>query len=169
MSNSRLLSKLAVAITVPVLATTLAVVGTPIASFGASALPVVLSFNATKTSVPNAGGKITLHAKLRYAASCYIKVSRRVQGFPKTISCSSDKVTETVTLPPNRSENPITYTFEMNVKNKAGSTRATNIVVTEGAAPPPISFTTPNGSPTTLVFPAEGVFVGDEPSHRHCA
>ena len=35
--------------------------------------------------------------------------------------------------------------------------------MTEGAAPPPISFTTPTGSPTTLVFAAEGVFVGDDP------
>ena len=163
MSQSRFRSRLAVAITAPILATTLAVVGTPIASFGASALPVVLSFNATKTSVPNAGGKLTLHAKLRYAASCYIKVSQRVHGFPKTFSCSSDNVTQAVTLPANRGENPITYTFEMNVKNKAGSTRATNVVVTEGAAPPPISFTTPTGSPTTLVFAAEGVFVGDDP------
>jgi len=51
----------------------------------------------------------------------------------------------------------------MNVKNKVGTAQATNLVVTEGAAPPPISFTAPTGNATTLVFAPEGVFVADDP------
>jgi hypothetical protein len=64
----------------------------------------------------------------------------------------------------NNSGDPITYTFGMIVKNSTGSTTATNIIVTEGAAPSPISFTPPPpGSPKTVVFAPEGVFVADDP------
>ena len=50
------------------------------------------------------------------------------------------------------------------MKNTSGTAVATNVVVTEGAAPPPISFSTPTpGNSTTLVFGPEGVFVADDP------
>jgi len=126
--------------------------------------PVVVSFTATKISIPDAGGKIVLRAKLKYASSCKITVSPRLKGFPRSFSCSSDLVTQSVTLGVNKSGNSITYAFGMIVKNSTGSTPATNVVVTEGAAPPPISFTPPPpGNPTTVVFPPEGVFVADDP------
>jgi hypothetical protein len=63
----------------------------------------------------------------------------------------------------NKSANPLGYTFGLIVKNSAGSATSTNVVVSEGAAPPPISFTTPTGSRSTLAFPDEGVFVADDP------
>jgi hypothetical protein len=73
-------------------------------------------------------------------------------------------VTQSVTLRANKSGNPITYTFGMTVKNSTGSITATNVVVTEGAGSPPISFTPPPpGNPKTVVFAPEGVFVADDP------
>ena len=127
-------------------------------------VPVVLSFTATKTSIPDAGGNVVLKARLKYASSCEITVSPSLKGFPRSFSCSSDLVTHSVTLRANNSGNTITYTFGMIVKNSTGSTTATNIIVTEGAAPSPISFTPPPpGSPKTVVFAPEGVFVADDP------
>jgi len=164
MFGFRIVSRLAVAVAAPVLAATVAIVGTPIVALGASALPVVLSFTASKASLPDSGGSFELRASLRYASSCEITVSPGLKGFPKALNCSSDKVAQLVTLPRNKGQNPISYTFGLNVKNAAGITKATNVVVTEGAAPPPISFTTPLGSTiTTLVFAPEGVFVADDP------
>jgi hypothetical protein len=73
-------------------------------------------------------------------------------------------VKQSVTLSGNKTASPITYTFGMIVKNSTGSTTATNVVVTEGAGSPPISFTPPPpGNPTTVVFAPEGVFVADDP------
>ena len=127
-------------------------------------VPVVLSFTATKTSIPDAGGNVVLKARLKYASSCKIMVSPSLKGFPGSFSCSSDLVRRSVTLRANNSGNTITYTFGMIVKNSTGSTTATNIIVTEGAAPSPISFTPPPpGSPKTVVFAPEGVFVADDP------
>jgi hypothetical protein len=127
-------------------------------------VPVVLSFMATKTSVPNQGAKVILKAALKYASSCEITVSPSLKGFPSSSSCSSDLVKRSVSLRANNSGDPITYTFGLIVTNSAGSTAATNVVVTEGAAPPPISFTPPPpGTSTTAVFAAEGVFVADDP------
>ena len=164
MSRSKVLSKLAMAVTAPIAAATLVLASAPQVALAATPLPVVLSFTASKTTVPDVGGKIVLRATLRYGSSCQITVSPSLKGFPKSFSCSSDRVTQSVNLRSNESPNPISYTFGMTLKNSAGSAVATNVVVTEGAAPPPISFTPPPpGNPTTLVFAPEGVFVADDP------
>ncbi len=165
MFHFKVRSKLAMAVTVPIVVATVAVVGTPQFALGASRpVPVVLSFTAAKTSIPDAGGNVVLKARLKYASSCKIMVSPSLKGFPGSFSCSSDRVTRAVTLRANNSGNTITYTFGMIVKNSTGSTTATNIIVTEGAAPSPISFTPPPpGSPKTVVFAPEGVFVADDP------
>ena len=165
MFHFKVRSKLAMAVTVPIVVATVAVVGTPQFALGASRpVPVVLSFTAAKTSIPDAGGNVVLKARLKYASSCKIMVSPSLKGFPVSFSCSSDLVRRSVTLRANNSGNTITYTFGMIVKNSTGSTTATNIIVTEGAAPSPISFTPPPpGSPKTVVFAPEGVFVADDP------
>lgn len=164
MFRSRVRSKLAVVVTAPILVATIAVVGLPQVAVGVTAVPVVLSFTATRTKLPNTGGKIVLQATLKFAKSCEITVSPGLNGFPKSFSCTSDRTTESVTLRANKGENPIDYTFGMTVKNSAGSAQATNVAVTEGAAPPPLSFTAPApGNPTTVVFGREGVFVADTP------
>ena len=165
MFHFKVRSKLAMAVTVPIVVATVAVVGTPQFALGASRpVPVVLSFTAAKTSIPDAGGNVVLKARLKYAASCKIMGSPSLKGFPGSFSCSSDLVRRSVTLRANNSGNTITYTFGMIVKNSTGSTTATNIIVTEGAAPSPISFTPPPpGSPKTVVFAPEGVFVADDP------
>jgi hypothetical protein len=168
MFRSSIRLKMVMAVATPIVVATVALLGMPQVAFGTSAgspsaIPVVVSFAATRTTIPDTGGSIVLKARLKYALSCNITVSESLRGFPRALSCSSDRVAQSVTLRANKTGNQITYTFGMIVKNKAGSTTATNVVVTEGTAPPPISFTTPTGNPTTLVFPDEGVFVADDP------
>ncbi|MGA2804511.1 MAG: choice-of-anchor D domain-containing protein [Acidimicrobiales bacterium] len=164
MSRSKARSKLAMAVTVPVVVATMVLLGVPQLAFGATPLPVVLSFTASRTTIRDVGGKIVLRASLRYAASCEMTVSPSLKGFPASFTCSSDRVTKAVVLRSNKSPSPISYTFGLELQNASGTATATNVVVTEGAAPPPISFTPPPpGNPTTLVFPAEGVFVADNP------
>jgi hypothetical protein len=124
---------------------------------------VIKSFTINKTSLPNSGGSVVLKGKLKYAVSCKVTVSPGLKGFSKSFACGSDSFSMTVSFAADKSETPIEYTFGMSVKNKVGSSQATNVVVTEGAAPPPISFTTPTGNATTLVFAPEGVFVADDP------
>ena len=164
MSRSKSRSKLAKVVGAPVVVATLLLLGVPQLAFGATPLPVVLSFTASKTTIPDVGGRVVFRASLRYAASCEITVSPGLKGFPKSFGCSSDRVTKTVLLGSNKSPSPISYPFGLGLQNKSGTATATNVVVTEGAAPPPISFTPPPpGNPTTLVFAAEGVFVADNP------
>jgi len=129
----------------------------------AGVLPVVASFKASEATLPNTGGTFALKAKLRSALSCKITVSPALKSFPRKLPCSSGSLSQDVTLADNPGENPIAYTFSMSVVNKSGSVSAANVVVTQAAAPAPISFSTPNGSSTTLVFADEGVFVADDP------
>lgn len=134
-----------------------------VVSEAAAPPPAVKWFRASKATVTNLGGRVVLTAGLKSAETCQMTVSPAIKGFGRSFSCSSDLVTRDLTLAPNKTENPISYTFGLNVKNTAGSATATTIVVSEAAAPPPISFTTPTGSSTTLTFASEGVFVADDP------
>lgn len=167
MFGSNVRAKLAVAVSVPIVAA-VAIGATPQLAVAAKPkpipVPVVLSFAANKTSFTNAGGSVVLRAKMKYAASCKMTVSPPLTGFPRSFSCSSGSTKQTASLKLNKGQNPITYTFGLKVKNSSGTGAATNVTVTEGAAPPPISFSTPTpGNSTTLVFGPEGVFVADDP------
>jgi hypothetical protein len=90
------------AVTAAVVVATLVLVGAPLAALGASPIPVVLSFTSTKTTIPDTGARIVLKASLEYAASCKITVLPDLRGFPKSFSCSSDRVTQSVTLRANK-------------------------------------------------------------------
>ena len=157
MFRSRVRSKLAVVVTAPILVATIAVVGLPQVAVGVTAVPVVLSFTTTRTKLPNTGGKIVLQATLKFAVLRNHGVAR-FEWLPEVLLVHIRfGRTESVTLRANKGENPIDYTFGMTVKNSAGSAQATNVAVTEGAAPPPLSFTAPApGNPTTVVFGREG-------------
>jgi len=165
MFRSSIRSKMVMAVAAPIVVATVALLGMPQVALGAAPpIPVVLSFTANKASIPDTGGKIVFKATLRYASSCEITVLPSLKGLPRSFSCSSGHVTQSAMLSRNKTANPITYTFGMTVKNLTGSIPATNVVVTEGAAPPPISFTPPPpGSPTTVAFAPEGVDVADNP------
>ena len=159
MFSSKVRSKLAIAALVPIVVATVALVSTPQVALGARPVPVVLSFTASKTSVPNTGGKVVFKASFKYASSCEFTVTPSLTGFPRSFSCS-DLVTRTVTLRANDTGNPITYSFGMIVKNSAGSTAAANLVVTEGAAPPlPVPVVTSFTASRTSVPNTGGIFV----------
>ena len=93
MFGSKVRARMAVLLGVPIAAVAVVVVTPQLAVASnpkTTPVPVVLSFSASKTSIPNAGGSIALKAKLKYASSCKITVSPSVAGFPRSFSCSSD-------------------------------------------------------------------------------
>jgi hypothetical protein len=119
--------------------------------------PVVSSFTASNTSLSDDGGRIELRASIQYGATCTISVTPSLKGFPSRQPCTS-KVSKSVTLSVDKTPNSVNYTFALTVENKTSSVAATNVVVSVGASPPPLSF-----SPRSLTFAKEGVFVADDP------
>lgn len=119
--------------------------------------PVVSSFTASDTSLSDLGGKVTLTASFQYGSACTMTVTPSVKGFSGSFPCAG-KLTRDVTLAGNPSENPVDYTFALTVQNRTASETATNVVVSVGASPPPISLT-----PRSLTFANEGVYVEDDP------
>ncbi len=106
-------------------------------------LPLVTSFTVSPNSLSNKGGTIKLQASLKFAQTCTLSASLAVTGLPKrNFSCASDSFSETFSIPKDTSAIARTYIFTLSVKNTEGSTTAPNAVVTEGGAPPPISFGT---------------------------
>ncbi len=119
--------------------------------------PVVSSFTASRTSLSDAGGKVTLKASFENGSSCKMTVTPAVKGFSGSFPCSGT-VSREVTLGGNTGENPVDYSFAPTVANRTSSVPATNVVVAVSASPPPISL-----SPKSLTFANEGVYVEDDP------
>ena len=121
---------------------------TVIASFapGAGAaspvpVPLISSFKASPNSLSDKGGSFTLRAELKYATTCTLSVSPSLPRLPeKRFSCASDSIVRTYSLAKDTGGLVRTYTFHLSVTNKQGTTNAPDVVVTEAAAPPPISF-----------------------------
>ena len=65
-------------------------------------------------------------------------------------------------IPKHSTASPITYTFMLRVKGNGGTVPASNVVITVGAAPPPITF-----SPSRVNFGDEGVGIPERAVHRH--
>jgi hypothetical protein len=106
-----------------------------------AALPLVASFAASPNSLPDRGGTVRLTASLKFARTCTLSVVPAVRGLPRTnFSCASGSFSMPFPIARDASANSRTYTFSLSVTNKEGTVAAPQVVVTEGAAPPPISF-----------------------------
>ena len=120
-----------------------------------ASLPLVESFTASPATVSDKGGTVTLKAKLKYAETCTLSVSPSVTGLPdKNFSCSSGSFSKPFTIKKDTTSSSRTYTFSLSVKNSEGTVKASNAVIREGAAPPPITF-----GVTSLGFGKVGVGV----------
>jgi hypothetical protein len=100
-----------------------------------------MSFKASPNTFSNLGGNVKLTAGLKFATRCTLSVSPSVKGLPeRNFSCGGKTLSKSFAIGKNATPNPLTYTFHLSVKNKEGNATAPNVVVAEGAAPPPISF-----------------------------
>ncbi|MGA8679754.1 MAG: choice-of-anchor D domain-containing protein [Acidimicrobiales bacterium] len=115
--------------------------------------PAITSWKASPRQLSNAGGTVTFTGKFKFAQTCTLSVSPHVNGLPSISSCG-DSYSKKVTIAKNSGGGTVDYTFAFSVKNKTGTRHAQNIVVGEGGAPPPISFT-----PTSVNFGGQGVSI----------
>jgi hypothetical protein len=130
-----------------VLAGALTVASPAIAQPMSNPAPVIYSFTGTPGTLAYKGGTVTFTAKMKYASICDLSVSPGLTGLPSRSTCTSDAFSKKVTIPADNTGSSRSYTFSFTVQDAAGTTRAANVVIGEGNAPPPISFT-----PTSLVF-----------------
>jgi hypothetical protein len=119
--------------------------------------PAILTFKASPTTLKDAGGTVTFTATMKYASKCTLSVSPKVTGLPSTSTCKSS-YSKKVTLPKNATGTKKVYTFGFSVKNSTGTTKASDLAVGVGAAPPPITFT-----PASLSFGTQGVGIQTTP------
>jgi hypothetical protein len=102
---------------------------------------MVISFKALPSSLSDRGGKVTLKAALKYAKTCTLSVTPALGGLPeRNFSCTGNSFSKSFAVGKDTGGTAFTYTFSLSVNNTEGTTTAPNVVVTEGAAPPPISF-----------------------------
>lgn len=148
----------AVAVPLSMFAVILLTINPASASPKSTPTPAVTSWKATPTSLSDNGGSVTFTGKFKYAQTCELSVSPHLTGSPWTTTCTSNTYTKKITIGRNTAGTSRDYTFSFSVKNRTGKTVAPNVVVAQGAAPPPISFT-----PTVLTFPAQGVAVASNP------
>ncbi len=111
------------------------------AAFPRAVLPLVTSFKAVPNTLSDRGGTVTLKAQLQFAVVCTLSVSPALPRLPeRNFSCRAGSFSRAFAIAKDTGGTPFTYTFSLSVSNKEGSATAPNVVVTEAAAPPPISF-----------------------------
>ena len=120
--------------------------------------PVIYSFAGRPQSFPYKGGAVKFTAKLKYATTCTLSASPRVKGLPVSVPCKSQSFARTVDIPKHTAPSRLTYTFMLHVRGKGGTVPSSNVVITVGGAPPPITF-----SPSKVNFGAEGVGIPSAP------
>ncbi len=92
--------------------------------------PVVMSWHASKTTLPSAGGTVTLTGKVSHATSCRISASPPAPGLPKTKSCGSGAVGLTVHLPKDVYQTATHYRLVITASDRAGHSAAKGVTVT---------------------------------------
>ena len=110
--------------------------------------PKVTSFSATPTTLPQAGGSVTLSASVTGTTNCVFSSSPAVSGLPKTVSCTGGSASDSVTVPANTGSKAKTYTFNLSAVGSK-TVKATPVKVTV-AGPPAPSVTSFTASPPTL-------------------
>ncbi len=104
-------------------------------------LPLIESFHASPNSLSHNGGILKVKADLKFAKTCTMSVFPALKGLPeRNFNCAVGSFSKSFSIAKDTGATARTYTFRLFVKNKEGSATAPNAVVTEGGAPPPISF-----------------------------
>ncbi len=106
---------------------------TTIPAGATGSVPSVSRFKATPTSLDSNGGTVTLSASVTNAKSCHFKSTEPVAGLPATVTCTSGRVRQTVTLPANSETTAVKWTFKLVVKGSE-KVHANPLTVTESAS-----------------------------------
>jgi len=88
------------------------------------AAPFITSFLSAPRNFTPVGGIVTLTATVKNAKSCSFTVAPSVKGLPATVSCSSGRAVEKVTLPANPTASRVTYAFSLKATGPGGSITA---------------------------------------------
>jgi hypothetical protein len=113
----------------------------------ASGKPVIRSFTASTTTLPQQGGKVYLTIRARHAINCQL-----VGDFGhKVYSCSSGTLTVWARIVANTGPSPLTYRVSIEVINVNGFVRTRTITITQ-AGEPQVQ-TGPTGPSTTAIAP----------------
>jgi len=91
--------------------------------------PAISAFTAAPTSLPSAGGPVTLDTTVTLASSCSVTSSPLVSGEPTPVPCNGSA---TVTLPANTTTQDATYTLTLTATGSGGTTTATATVTVVG-------------------------------------
>ncbi len=132
--------------TIAVASVTALTVGASLASVAGATvphakLPLITSFKASPNSLPDKGGTVKVTADVKFAKTCTLSVSPAIKGLPeKNFSCTAASITKSFAIATDTSASPRTYTFHLSAKNTEGTVSAPTALVSEGGAPPPISF-----------------------------
>jgi hypothetical protein len=109
--------------------------------------PIIESFAASSTGLPNAGGSISLTAQVANATSCSLTLSPALTGFGGDVPCSSGSITVPVVLPASTLSTPVAYLFTLTISGDLGtSSKALTVTVYPTSTVPTTTTTTP---PTT--------------------
>ena len=112
----------------------------------AAVAPTITDFAPSSAELSNAGGSITLTARLAAGALCTLKSSPGLTGLSATPSCTEGLMTTTVVIPANHTTSPITYSFKLKASNDAGRRKATTSLLVDRTIPPTITGFAPSSA-----------------------
>jgi hypothetical protein len=99
--------------------------------------PAISSFIVTPSTLPQAGGSVTLSASVTGLSTCTFSSTPPLAELPKTLPCTSGSASTTVTIPANSGSTAKTYKFHLIAKDKKASVTATPVTVTVAGPPAP--------------------------------
>lgn len=115
---------------------TFALLVTPIDAFASTGNPSIQSFESSPTSLPIAGGTITLTGTVTDAPYCTISVEPQLSNESSTVTCTTGTFSLPFTLPPDTTSSGVVYTFLLTVTNETGSVNIyKSLSVTVGDVP----------------------------------
>ena len=91
--------------------------------------PTVSGFTANPSSLAWTGGTVKLSANVTHASECTFSSKQPISGLPVTVVCSSGKVKESVTVPPNDGIQKIGFKLSVLGTNGATVTAKTKVTV----------------------------------------
>jgi len=94
--------------------------------------PAISHLRASTEHLPSTAGVLRVTASIRHARVCRLSSARRVRGLPHKVRCASGRFAASLTLPANRSDEPVAYALTLSAVGRG--TRTGRLQVTVGPA-----------------------------------
>jgi hypothetical protein len=124
--------------------------------------PAISSLTASPSLLPGAGGHVRLAVSASHATSYSFTSSRSGPTGLTSVHSDSGQVSDTVTVPPNPTGRPVSYTFTVTAVGPAGSASGAVSVTVSSLVPAatlPPRYATPGQTDAFGVIPARAVTV----------